>query len=329
MAELVNAYGVLSQEGIKHRQTIILEVRDSRGTVLESYEDHPERVVDAQYPRLVNDILSDIDARSGLFSASLPLTVVPDYDIAIKTGTSNDYRDAWTIGYTPALVAGVWVGNNDNSPMHRQGSSILAAVPIWHAFMAEALKDRPPEVFNRPDPVSASQKPMLNGEYDMNSQIHSILFYVNPKDPLGPQPVKPEDNLQFENWEQPVLLWARSTIPNFDQTHNQSSTPQTAIESVIIPGARNLRVAIEEPRGGSFVRGAIALRAPIRSDVSITKITVLLNREVVKEFIGNYGTDYTLSWGFTPNKLELQNIIEVRAINQRNQTSADSVIVYQ
>ena len=134
LIDLVEAYSVLSQEGIKRPQVIILKIEDSNGKTLEGYQDKSEQIIDPAYPRLINNILSDKDLRAPLFSASLGLTVFPDQEVALKTGTSNDFHDAWAIGYTPSLVVGVWAGNNNNAPMQKQAGSILAAVPIWHAF---------------------------------------------------------------------------------------------------------------------------------------------------------------------------------------------------
>jgi membrane carboxypeptidase/penicillin-binding protein len=124
----------------------------------------------------------------------------------MKTGTSNDYHDAWTVGYTPNLVAGVWAGNNDNAAMQRSGSSILAAVPIWSAFMKDALKEFPPETFTNPDPVIV-EKPILQGQYLVNNQIHTILYYVNKDDPNGPPPANPASDSQFYNWETGISKW--------------------------------------------------------------------------------------------------------------------------
>ncbi len=142
-------------------------------------------VADAQSVRLVNDILSDAQAREPLFQNSMNLTDFPGYDVALKTGTSNDYRDAWAMGYTPAFVVGVWAGNNDNTPMQKNGSSILAAVPIWHAFMAKALANQPLATFMKPDPTNPT-KPILAGNYLYNNQLHTILYYVDKNDPTGP-----------------------------------------------------------------------------------------------------------------------------------------------
>lgn len=206
LIEMVDAYSVLAQEGIKHRQSFILEVKDSSGKTLEKYLDQATRVVEPQYPRMINDILSDIEARSGLFQNSLNLTIFPDREVALKTGTTDNFKDAWTVGYTPSLVVGVWAGNNDNTPMQKQAGSILAAVPIWHEFMVKALENQPIEFFNKPEPVLQS-KIMLNGEYISPEGIHCVLYYVDKNDPLGPPPTNPENDPQFLNWELPVRLW--------------------------------------------------------------------------------------------------------------------------
>ncbi|MEK7187792.1 MAG: penicillin-binding transpeptidase domain-containing protein, partial [Patescibacteria group bacterium] len=211
LVDLVEAYSVLSQEGVKHDSSFILEVRDSTNNQLEEFKDENTEVIDPQYPRLINDILSDADARAGLFHSSLGLTQFTGYDVAMKTGTSNDYHDAWTVGYTPNLVAGVWAGNNDNAPMQKSGSSILAAVPIWSAFMKEALKEFPPETFGKPDPVIV-EKPILKGQYIIDGQIHSILYYIDKGDPNGATPGSPANDPQFYNWEKGVSEWLQKNF---------------------------------------------------------------------------------------------------------------------
>jgi len=211
LIDMVEAYSVFSQEGIKHNQAIILEVDSAKGDILEKYLDQATRVIDQQYPKLVNNILSDIDARAGLFQSSLNLTVFPGRDVALKTGTTNDYKDAWTFGYTPFLTIGVWAGNSDNTPMQKHAGSILAAVPMWSEFMNAALQNYPMEFFNKPDGVQEN-KPMMNGEYIINGQVHEILYYVDKTNPMGPQPLNPEYDSQFWNWELPLKNW-RKNLP--------------------------------------------------------------------------------------------------------------------
>ncbi len=220
LIDLTEAYSGLAADGTKHAQAMVLKVQDANGTTLESYADQATQVADPQNVRLVNNILSDTNARSGLFQSSLNLTEFPGYDVALKTGTSNDYRDAWSMGYTPDLVVGVWAGNNNNTPMQRNGSSILAAVPIWHAFMVQALTQYQPDTFPAPAATTPS-KPILAGNYTANNQIHTILYYVDKSDPTGRAPTNPASDPQFNHWETGVINWSRQNIPNFATQYNQ------------------------------------------------------------------------------------------------------------
>ncbi|HVM77319.1 MAG TPA: transglycosylase domain-containing protein [Candidatus Paceibacterota bacterium] len=206
LVDLTEAYSVLSQEGVKHNQSMILSVQDASGNTLEEYQDSTSTVADAQSVRLINAVLSDPSARAPLFQASQNLTVFPGYDVALKTGTSNDYRDAWAMGYTPSLVVGVWAGNNDNTPMKRQGSSILAAVPMWSDFLNKVLPLVPNSTFIPPDPPS-EPKPILAGQYLIDGQIHSTLYYISKDNPAGPVPSNPNIDPQYKDWEAGVQNW--------------------------------------------------------------------------------------------------------------------------
>lgn len=219
LIDLTEAYSVLAADGVKHNQSMILQVQDANGNVLESYQDQSSQVADAQSVNLINDILSDANARAPLMGASQNLTIFPGYDVALKTGTSNDYRDAWAMGYTPSLAVGVWAGNNNNAPMQRSGSSILAAVPMWSAFMTQALPETSSTTFVQPNPIPPT-KPVLDGNYLINNQVHTILYYVDKNDPTGPDPTDPSSDPQFHNWEIGVQNWwtangaSVSTPPN-------------------------------------------------------------------------------------------------------------------
>jgi len=225
LIDLTEAYSVLADDGVKHAQTMIMQVQDGSGNTLESYTDQTSTVADAQSVRLVNEILSDPSARAPLFGASQNLTVFPGYDVALKTGTSNDYRDAWAMGYTPSLVVGVWAGNNNNTPMQRQGSSILAAVPMWSAFLTQVLPMSSSTTFTPPDPVS-EPKPILAGQSVVNGQMHTILYYVDKSNPTGPQPADPSTDPQYHNWEADLQAWVAQN-PWVLQTTTQTQTGST------------------------------------------------------------------------------------------------------
>ncbi|MDE2018916.1 MAG: penicillin-binding protein [Patescibacteria group bacterium] len=228
LIDSTEAYSVLADDGVKHTQSMVLQVQDSQGNTLESWTDQASRVADTQSVRLINDVLSDANARAPLMQASQNLTVFPGYDVALKTGTSNDYRDAWAMGYTPTLVAGVWAGNNNNRPMQKSGSSILAAVPIWHEFMSLALSDRPVATFPAPNPTNPS-KPILAGNYAAyGGQVHTILFYVDKNNPTGPMPSNPAADPQYINWETGVQNWiAGHGIGNLGNINSTSVNPSS------------------------------------------------------------------------------------------------------
>jgi membrane carboxypeptidase/penicillin-binding protein len=105
-------------------------------------------VIDAEPVRILNSILSDNEARAPIFGLRSPM-YFENYQVAAKTGTTQDYKDGWIIGYTPSIVAGVWAGNNDNSSMWKE-PGIVVAGPIWRQFMEKALLKFPKENFVPP-----------------------------------------------------------------------------------------------------------------------------------------------------------------------------------
>ena len=208
LADLVRAYGVFPGDGTIHDRATVLEIRDEKGQVLEKFTDKATQVVDAEYPRMINGILTDTGERANLLGGSLSSTIFSGYDVALKTGTTNDYRDAWAIGYTPSLVVGVWAGNNDNRPMVKSGSSLVAAIPIWSQFLKEALPLFPQgeELAKSNGPTTG--KPFIDGNPSPDGQFHNELFWVDREDPTGPPPSDPASDPQFANWEYAVQAWA-------------------------------------------------------------------------------------------------------------------------
>lgn len=209
LVDMVSAYSVFANDGIKENQSYILKIVANDGSVLEEYRQDEERVLEAQVARTITDILSDNRARAPIFGYNSSL-YFPDRPIAVKTGTTQENRDGWVVGYTPSLTAGVWTGNNDNSSMTAAGAGVSAAGPMWHEFMVRALEETSPEYFTQPDPVF-TDKPILNGQYYGSDGIHSILYYVNKNDPTGTAPSNPGNDPQFNNWEAAVLRWAGGT----------------------------------------------------------------------------------------------------------------------
>ncbi|MBX4189814.1 penicillin-binding protein [Candidatus Parcubacteria bacterium] len=202
--DLASAYGVFANDGVRNPWNFIMKVEDANGNILEQQEDQSERAIPAQVARLMNSVLSDNSARAGVFGYNSSL-YIPGREVAAKTGTTQENRDAWVAGYTPSLSTVVWTGNNDNTPMTKEGAGISASGPMWNEFMRRAIATIPFETFQKPDPVSSS-KIMLDGNYTYTPdggmpQYHTILYYVNRENPLGPFPSDPFNDSLFNNWE--------------------------------------------------------------------------------------------------------------------------------
>ncbi len=231
LLDMTSAYSVFAGDGVRHPYQAILSVTDSSGNILESYEDKPYQVIDSNIARTISDVLSDNVARTPTFGANSSL-VVPGRNVAVKTGTTNDNKDAWTIGYTPSVVVGVWVGNNNNMPMKKGGAAL--AGPIWNDVIREALKNLPVESFGRPNPIDQGLPPIMRGLWQGNetftidtisgglateftpietrkeesvTDVHDILYWIDKSNPLGPKPQNPDNDPLYKNWEYGVDKW--------------------------------------------------------------------------------------------------------------------------
>jgi len=193
--DLVSAYGVFANDGVRVPWGFIQSIELNNGTLLEERQITPERVLNTQIARLMNDVLSDNNARAPAFGVNNSL-YFPGRAIAAKTGTTQENRDAWVVGYSPSIAVGVWVGNNRNQSMTTAGAGISAAGPLWNSFMNAALSGTSAESFMSPNPILTS-KPILNGIPD----AHTILYSVSRDNPQGSTPVQPETDPQFINWE--------------------------------------------------------------------------------------------------------------------------------
>jgi len=144
MTDMATVYGVLANGGEKVNLNPILKLTDSQGNVLEEKKDTTlEKIplIDPGVAFIVSDILADNKARAMEFGTNSPLNI-PNHYVSVKTGTSDNKRDNWTIGYTPDFVVATWVGNNDNSPMSQSlASGITGAAPIWHTIMLNLLSN--------------------------------------------------------------------------------------------------------------------------------------------------------------------------------------------
>ncbi len=247
LVDMTYAYGVFANEGVKAKPRSILRIEDSRGLVVEETAVETERVLDRNVALMISDVLSDNVARTPLWGAN-SLVNFPGKAVASKTGSTNNLRDAWLMGYSPSIAVGTWVGNNDNSPMGG-GLSGLIVTPMWREFFDLALKKLDPEnkdTFAQPEITLSGLKPILRGEYvDTNTileaaqnnegdvdltmlfnNIHSILHYVTKDNPQGPYPTNPASDPQYENWEWAVQRWKEETFGAFVPATSTEATSE-------------------------------------------------------------------------------------------------------
>jgi membrane peptidoglycan carboxypeptidase len=266
LLEHTSAFATFAREGQRHPPTPILRIEDKNGRVLEEFEQHETTAIEQQVAQQITDILTDNGARAYIFGTRNSLTL-PDRPVAAKTGTTNDFRDAWTMGYTPSIAVGVWVGNNDNSEMKKGADGSVIAAPIWQTYLKDVLKDSPVETFHKPK-AEKTDKPILQGKIEGEEKIlvdrvtgkripssckdtypkdfvtektyndiHSILYYVDKDNPRGPIPEHPEKDLQFDRFEEPVRKWAEkngtlTTIPSDESCSLRSQTNQPVVTIV-------------------------------------------------------------------------------------------------
>ena len=132
---------------------------------------------------------------------------VPGYQVAAKTGTTQNFVDGWTMGYTPFAVIGVWTGNNNNSPTKDEGVGIAA--PMWNKVMTKIVSSNPVENFTPPDPIT-NRSPVLLGQLP-TGDTHTILYYVDKNNPLGPPPSNPAADPQYLLWQAGINNWLTRT----------------------------------------------------------------------------------------------------------------------
>ncbi len=158
LLDLVSAYAVLAGEGRQQDPVSIMKVTDSKGkTLFEFRETEGRKVLDSGIAFIISDILADNGARTAAFGPNSVLNV-PGKTVAVKTGTTDQKKDNWAVGFTPSVAVGVWVGNNDNSDMSPTiASGVTGASPIWNKIMQSALKNKQNEPFNRPSNVTQTE----------------------------------------------------------------------------------------------------------------------------------------------------------------------------
>jgi membrane peptidoglycan carboxypeptidase len=196
LLEMTNVYATFANNGVYNKTTPILEVKDKDGNILEKYTQKSIDVVPKEYTDKLSGVLSDAEARALTFSRSNPINFY-DRQVAAKTGTTNDFRDVWVMGYTPSIAVGTWGGNNNNKSVTNVAGAVLS--PMWRKYMNFVLKDMPIETFDKPYANASSTPNYLNGNYCAQG-AGTILRFIGGSGSNGGY-----SDPQYNLWNAPIL----------------------------------------------------------------------------------------------------------------------------
>ncbi len=242
LIEMTNAYATFANQGTWNKYQIFLEVRDKNGKVILENKPQSRRAISSAVSYLISAILSDNKARSEVFGNSLNLSRTA----AVKTGTTNDYKDALTIGYTPQVAVGVWIGNNDNKPMNSVAGS-LGAAPIWRQIMEGYLKDKPVENFVKPSQIEEEKICKEDGlKIEFATESAYLEYFIRGTKPTKlcgiptPTPTKTDDEKKKEEEERKLKEEEekkKNETPTPQPTSTAAPTPTSAATPTSTPAA--------------------------------------------------------------------------------------------
>ncbi len=349
LLELTSAYGVFANDGIRNPYRAILRIEDSKGNIIEEYKTNPVQAIPPQPARQISDILSDPKV---MVESIKPIVNNLNRQVAVKTGTTNDYRDVWIEGYTPNIVVGAWAGKNDNTPMDRKVAGLIIT-PVWGAFMTEINKSLEKENFKNPEPDAIDIKPVLRGIWkggvtykidtiskklatELTPQelqqeiivpgIHSILHWINKSDINGEIPSDPKQDSQYEYWEYGVRKWFDEWIinnPSFKETQSFSIPTETDDVHTLI---NSPKISITSPKTDDSInpKSRINVQISYTGKYPIKKSELYINNRYIST---SERSPNTLSFtpedvGLTPGK-SIVKVVTFDAVLNRAESSID------
>src|SRR3989344_8825846 len=347
LLQLTSTFGVFANEGKKVDATSIIEITDYKGKkIYKANKEKSEEVLSPEISFIISHILSDNNARLETFGPHSYLNV-PGKTVAGKTGTTNDKRDNWAVGYTTSIAIGVWVGNNDNSPMNKQiASGATGASPIWYNFMRELLQKYKDGIMEKPDKVKALTIDAYLGGLPKDGSPTRSEYYVEGTEPADVAPyykklkiskstgkiandievksgnydekdfvvITENDPISTDGknrWQEAIDAWA----------HSQSDEKFKYPTEISDASAENVVVSIKSPTNETTVTSnEVEVKAKITSISDIKEVKILINDEEKKVIKGN-----TLE---ITEKFNLPNgkyTIKVTAVNEKDK-SGDATV---
>lgn len=333
LMELTNGYATLANSGNFNEPVAILEVKDSSGKVVDQVRDRQSKsVIGADVSFLISHILSDNNARSDTFGPSSLLNI-PGKTVAVKTGTTDDKRDNWAVGYTPSVAVGVWVGNNDNSPMNPKiASGITGATPIWNKIMATALADKPSESFNKPDNVTALEIDSLGGGLPCRDMPKRSEYFIKGTEPVRDCAVeKTLDGkdyyvfLEFDpvstdgrnRWQEGIDAWAKTQDPKYQIPDGLKNEPNKNPDDI--------HVNISKPSDHSQVDLGFDVETNIDTGRKVTKIEFYIDGSI-KDTKNDNSTSAKFSYTFSDAN-KGKHKIKVKAYNEAGKDAEQEITV--
>jgi 1A family penicillin-binding protein len=334
LLDLTNAYATLAASGMHHEPVSILKVEDKTGKVLEEKKENKGRkVLEEDVSFLISHILSDNNARSLIFGTGSLLNV-PGRTVAVKTGTTDDKRDNWAVGYTPSYTVGVWVGNNDNSPMNQQvASGVTGATPIWNRIMRTALESEASEGFTKPDNVIAIEIDSFGGGLPCRDYPKRSEYFIKGTEPTRDCLVQktldgqeyyvfaefdPVSTDGINRWQEGIDSWAQSQ-------GDSKYRPPSGLTNEPTDNPDDINVNINKPGEKSEVPLDFEIEAEVRTGRKVTKVEFSVDG-TLKDTRTNDAKKYTFNFSFDESN-KGKHKIKVRAFNEADKDHVKEIEV--
>ncbi|TSC94981.1 MAG: 1A family penicillin-binding protein [Candidatus Berkelbacteria bacterium Athens1014_28] len=319
LLEHTNGFAVFANNGNHHDIHPILKVTDKAGKTIYEYKQEDDKGTQALDPQLafeMQNIMSDNAARGMVFGTRSPLAF-SDRPVGAKTGTTSDFRDAWTVGYTPSISVGIWVGNNNNKAMSRGADGVVVAAPIFHEFMVNFNKDKPVEQFVAPEGMSTITVERYSNKlptaYSKVTTTDIFAKWQVPKDkddvniainvckanglpapdgtPAALVETKVFSNIHSErpknpNWENPVIGWAQAA-----GLYAPAPSGSCDVNNIAPP----ITVSITSPTNDATVSGTGSLSATASNSANVSKIEFFIDGVSVGS---DSSSPYSVSYNF-------------------------------
>ncbi len=328
LLELTSGYATLANEGKYNEPVAILEVRDKSDKIIDEVKDRrAKEVIGADVAFLVSHILSDNNARTTVFGPSSLLNVARR-TVAVKTGTTDDKRDNWAVGYSPSIAVGVWVGNNDNSPMNQQiASGVTGATPIWNRIIATALEGKDSESFRKPDNVNAIEIDAFGGGLPCRDFPKRSEYFVKGTEPTRDcvvqktldgkeyfvfvefDPVSPDGR---NRWQEAIDVWAKAQPdPKYQAPQELKNEPNKNPDDI--------KVTIKKPNEHEQIDFSFEVEAGIETGRKITKVEFYIDGSI-KDTKNSSDTNQKFNYTFSQAS-KGKHKIRVKAFNEAGKDS--------